>query len=83
MTQEEFNAQWTLDELPACDEGMRLLKAWSDVDPRAVDYIPSAGAMDLDREDLDDSPEWRAYAAHVVACDDCDEGGSYVRPLRP
>lgn len=30
MTQVEFNEQWSVDELPACERGMELLKYFAD-----------------------------------------------------
>jgi hypothetical protein len=71
VTQGEFNALWQPCpgkdfELPACDEGMVLLKHWADNDPVMAHVLPviPQGATGIFAEQ---------FYRHVARCPKCNE----------
>ncbi|WP_263419424.1 hypothetical protein [Terriglobus albidus] len=74
MTQVEFNEQWSVDELPACDTGMELLKHFADMHPEfTASYIRRlAWADEVDTFTAAD-PLWTAYVRHVSDCPHCND----------
>jgi hypothetical protein len=71
VTQLEFNSIWHpvpgIDfELPACDEGMILLKKWADNDPamaQRLPDVPKTGSGDLAQN----------FYRHLLDCPKCNE----------
>jgi hypothetical protein len=72
MTQEAFNSLWKLQEIPACEVGMVLLKRWADADPSNVEYLPEIAWWEPPATHTG-SHEWRAYEWHRAKCPDCNE----------
>lgn len=71
MTQNEFNAHWTIEEMPACEIGMKLLKIWADLDPLVLPRLRHDPAMTGPISFL--SPAGEAFMAHRSTCPDCNE----------
>jgi hypothetical protein len=67
-----FLRQWSIDEFPACDVGMRLLYAFALAQPAAFDLVKPRGFV-ADEPRLKNSPHWRAFADHVNMCPKCNE----------
>ncbi|WP_263418686.1 hypothetical protein [Terriglobus albidus] len=74
MTQNQFNDQWSIEELPACDTGMELLKHFSDAHPEIAAHVLRllAWADQVD-EFIAADPLWNAYTRHVGQCPHCNE----------
>ncbi|WP_442308052.1 hypothetical protein [Terriglobus sp. YAF25] len=74
MTQTDFNNQWSIDELPACDFGMELLKHFADMHPElTTSHIRRlAWTEEVDPFTAAD-PLWMAYTRHVADCPHCND----------
>lgn len=74
LSQSEFNDQWLIEELPACDTGMELLKHFADSHPEiSVQQLRLlAWAEQVDDFTASD-PLWKAYSRHTGECPDCNE----------
>lgn len=74
MTQTEFNDQWSIEELPACDRGMELLKHFAESHPEIPlhEIRMLSWKIEVDAF-LAADPLLRAYARHVGDCPDCNE----------
>jgi len=78
MTQAEFNAQLESilgDDfgLPACPDGMVLLKAFADKYPSSFLFIRPEDFINLDSEVFIGIPEWKVFTEHVIACPRCND----------
>jgi hypothetical protein len=58
-------ALWKIDEIPACDEGMELARAFLETCGRALESTEDEEFTIIQR--------WRAYSRHRGACDKCNE----------
>jgi len=67
-----FLSQWTPQNAPACDVGMRLLYAFALAQPAAFDLVKPRGFV-ADEPRLKNSPHWRAFSDHVNTCPKCNE----------
>jgi hypothetical protein len=66
-----FVGNWTMETMPACDEGMKLLWRYAVANPTAYELA-------LQRRFLDPPPMartklWQAFAEHASTCADCNE----------
>lgn len=73
MTEDEFEAQWTLKDIPACPEGMKLLRTFADAHPTVWQFVRPHDFIDLHNDAFAGMAEWEAFAAHCENCDDCNE----------
>lgn len=78
MTQTEFEAQWQpipLEDfpLPACPQGMILLKAFADSHPESFEFIRPEDFVHFDNEAFKGIGEWEAFAQHCFSCPACNE----------
>ena len=74
MTQNEFNDQWCVEDLPACDTGMELLKHFADAHPEITANVLRVLAWtDQVDEFVAADPLWKVYARHVGDCPHCNE----------
>ncbi|ADW71350.1 hypothetical protein AciX9_4399 (plasmid) [Granulicella tundricola MP5ACTX9] len=78
LTQEDFEAQWRpipLDHfpLPACSQGMILLKAFADAHPGPFEFIRPEDFVHYENEAFAGIEEWDAFARHCLSCHDCNE----------
>jgi hypothetical protein len=66
---------WSLDELPACEAGMKLLKVVYDSEEQPVFWNTLrlyAGGVSRTSE-LRNPAAWEAYTKHYGSCDCCNE----------
>ena len=69
----EFVGQWSLDDIPACDEGMALLLDFAEAHP-GVYRLGFVRGFDGDPHPMvKNLRKWKAYAVHVSACPKCNE----------
>lgn len=78
LTQEDFEAQWRpipLDDfpLPACSQGMILLKAFADAHPGTFEFIRPEDFVHYENEAFAGIEQWDAFARHCLSCRDCNE----------
>lgn len=78
MTQADFEAQWRPipgDDfpLPACAEGMILLKAFADAHPDSFEFIRPEDFVHYENNAFAGMLEWEAFARHCLSCRDCNE----------
>jgi len=67
----EFLDQWTLEDMPACDEGMALLEEFAHAHREEWKVVLAKGLVDLRPEFTGlYSQRWVAFADH---CNDCGE----------
>lgn len=71
----EFVAQWDTENIPACDEGMRLLKAFSDAHPSAFQLARKVNFIDPPHPMFRALKRWHAFTEHVSSCPKCNEAG--------
>jgi hypothetical protein len=69
----EFVSQWTMETMPACDEGMRLLLQFADAHPNAYRLAEQRGFTEMTHPMFRTLAKWRAYADHVSTCQKCNE----------
>jgi hypothetical protein len=69
----EFISQWTLETMPACDDGMRLLLQFSDAHPSAYRLAEQRGFTEMTHPMFGMLARWKAYADHVSTCQKCNE----------
>ena len=64
-------AQFGLESLPVCDEGMLMLKAFAEQSPKlsAAQCLGDAAAYTPFGRD----PLWRTFSTHWAACSRCKE----------
>jgi len=75
MDNDEFLDLWSLDELPACEAGMKLLKVVYESEEQAVFWNTLrlyAGGVSRTSE-LRNAAAWEAYTEHYGSCDPCNE----------
>jgi hypothetical protein len=72
MTQDQFEALWTLEEMPFCPIGMKLLRLLTEKNPAVVDHLPG---LLYQRSSLPfaDDPDWLQLLNHANECADCSE----------
>ena len=73
MTDEQFNALWSLEDVPACPRGMELLKLFAETYPTIYQFVRPEDFLDLHNEAFSGMPEWESFAAHCENCPDCNE----------
>ena len=73
MTDEQFNALWTMEDIPACDVGMQLLKQFAAAYPTIYQFIRPEDFLDLHNEAFAGMPEWETFASHCETCPTCNE----------
>ena len=78
MTQEEFESQWKPIpgedfSLPACHEGMILLKAFADAHPDSFQFIRPEDFVHFENEAFAGMDEWDVFARHCLSCHACNE----------
>lgn len=73
MNDEEFNAWWTMEDVPACAVGMHLLKRFAETYPTIYPFIRPEDFLDLHNEAFAGMPEWENFASHCESCADCNE----------
>jgi len=69
----EFISQWTMETMPACDDGMRLLLQFADAHPNAYRLAEQRGFTEMTHPMFDMLAKWRAFAQHVSTCPKCNE----------
>jgi len=62
-----------MDNVPACDEGLALLKVFADAHPGAYHLAAQRGFMDPTHPMFAQLFMWKAYAQHVSTCPKCNE----------
>jgi hypothetical protein len=77
-TQKEFESQWKPIpgedfSLPACPEGMVLLKSFADAYPDSFHLIRPEDFVHYENDAFDGIDEWDAFARHCLSCHDCNE----------
>ncbi|WP_263383523.1 hypothetical protein [Granulicella arctica] len=78
VTQAEFEAQWQpipLEDfpLPACPQGMILLKAFADAHPDSFEFIRPEDFVHYENDAFAGIEEWDAFAQHCLSCHACNE----------
>ncbi len=73
MSDEEFAMQYSLDDLPACKDGMALLKRFAETYPTVYAFVRPEDFLDLHNDAFVGMPEWDAFAQHCGACTACHE----------
>jgi len=78
MTQAEFDSKWRLIVgesfgLPACPDGMMILKAFADEYPRSFEFLRQEDFINLDSDSFVGIQEWKAFTEHVIVCPRCNE----------
>jgi len=78
MTQAEFNARVqsiAVEEfgIPACPEGMAILKAFADEHPGSFELLRTEDFINLDPDSFFGIAEWKIFTEHVSACPRCNE----------
>ena len=78
MTQAEFNSRWRsiVGEdfgIPACSDGMAILKAFADRYPRSFEFLHTEDFISLDPDIFFGITEWKAFTEHVIVCPPCNE----------
>ena len=74
MTQAEFNDQWNVEDMPACDTGMELLKHFADMHPEfAIQQLRMLAWADQVDDFIAVDPLWKVYSRHVGDCPHCNE----------
>jgi hypothetical protein len=69
----EFISQWTLETMPACNDGMRLLLQFADAHPAAYRLAQQRNFTEMTHPMFNTLAKWRAYAVHVSSCPKCNE----------
>jgi hypothetical protein len=69
----EFISQWTMETMPACDEGMALLLQFADAHPSAYRLAEQRGFTKTTHPMFDTLAKWKAFAQHVSTCSKCNE----------
>ncbi len=70
IDRDQLLSLWKLEELPACDVGMELVKAFLESCGRAVDTIQTANSNASIASVL---AHWKELVAHSDVCDKCNE----------
>jgi len=78
---QDFIASFSLDSLPACPVGMRLLLDFAKASPNTYELARRANFTDVTGP-ASRHPKWQAYVKHFAACADCNEDGSPPIPYR-
>ena len=78
MTQNEFETRWkTIPDkdlpLPACPEGMILLKAFADAHPTSFTFIRPDDFLHFENDAFTGIVEWDLFARHCLTCQACNE----------
>lgn len=73
MTDEQFNALWTLEDVPACAVGMQLIRRFAETYPTIYQFVRPEDFLDLRNEAFAGMPEWENFAAHCESCTACHE----------
>ena len=71
----KFTSGFTLDTLPACPIGMRILLDFAKASPNTYELARRANFTDVTGP-AGRHPKWKEYVAHFVGCPDCNEDGS-------
>jgi len=71
----DFIASFTLDSLPACPIGMRLLLDFAKASPNSYEFVRRANFMNVTGPGSK-HPQWLKYVEHFATCPDCNEDGS-------
>jgi len=70
----EFLDQWTLEEMPACDEGMAMLEEFARAHTEEWKIVMTKGLVDLRPEVIGiHNGLWMVFATHCNDCDKCNE----------
>ncbi|WP_158788615.1 hypothetical protein [Granulicella sp. L46] len=69
----EFISQWTLETVPAGDDGMKLLLQFADANPAAYRLAEQRGFTEMTHPMFNTLAKWRAYAVHDSTCPKCNE----------
>jgi hypothetical protein len=69
----EFISQWTMETMPACNEGMALLLQFADAHPSAYRLAEQRGFTEMTHPVFDMLAKWKAFANHVSTCPKCNE----------
>lgn len=70
-----FLNEFTIDDMPACPVGMRMLYDFGISNPTLYRMAERSGFQSVPPP-VTKSVKWTAYAMHVQACYDCNESGS-------
>jgi hypothetical protein len=70
---QEFISQWTIETMPACNEGMALLLAFADAHPSAYRLAEQRGFTEMTHPMFGMLARWKAYADHVSTWPKCNE----------
>jgi len=74
LSQSQFNDQWSIEELPACDTGMELLKHFAESHPElSIQDLRMLAWADQVDEFIESDQLWQAYTRHVGECPHCNE----------
>ena len=68
-----FDSQWKVEEMPACDEGMALLRQFAIAQPEAFAFVQPCDFEQLDNSAFAGIAEWEALAEHSHGCDKCNK----------
>lgn len=69
----EFISQWTMETMPACDDGMKLLLQFADTHPNAYRLAQQRNFAEMTHPMFDMLAKWKVFAEHVSTCPKCNE----------
>jgi hypothetical protein len=72
MTRRQFEEQWDLSSIPACEEGIELLRRFAQAHPDAHKFVQPGDFVKLNNPAFEGISEWDAFALHSDTCDKCN-----------
>ena len=77
----DFVASFSLDIMPACPVGMRLLLEFAKASPNSYEFVRRAHYINVTGPGSR-HPLWKKYVEHFAGCPDCNEDGSPPIPYQ-
>lgn len=62
---------WTENDLPACPEGMDLLRRFEDARPNDFAFLQEQDLIDLGTSAFAGIAQWEAFTEHCGRCEEC------------
>jgi hypothetical protein len=69
----KFESQWRVEEMPACDEGMILLRRFAEAQPNDFAFLKLEDIEHLGISAFTGIAEWDSFSHHVSECAKCNE----------
>lgn len=69
----EFERQWDADTLPACPNGLTLLRNFAEAHPSLYILASQNHFIDPTHPAVRTNRMWLAFAAHCSICENCNE----------